>query len=65
MEKKVTKCNECYFAKYDNEDGNYYCEHPEGKDVFWIENRKILHPSCPEGQPFVIITSKMKEDESK
>jgi len=62
MEKKVTNCGECPFKNYQL-DGFFYCGHPDSLINEELTNFSILHPSCPEGQPFVIITSKIKEDE--
>jgi len=65
MEKKVTNCGECLFCELSEMTLNYYCNHPDmaafNRLNQYSENE--IHPSCPEGQPFVIITSKIKEDE--
>lgn len=57
MQLKVNNCGECPFKQFDSDDDNFYCEHPEGKDVLWIEILKILHQDCPEGGAFEIKTS--------
>jgi len=63
MEKKVTNCNECPLSILEDESGKFYCIHPDAIGWYELSDLSVIHPSCPEGQPFVIITSKIKEDE--